>query len=397
MESKRIGKDITPQILKVYSSKTGNIWKEVRDTLEDNQDGVLKKEWEDSLIDLLESQNLILLSGSGTSLGEKVKGPSMATFYEGVKALEMFEDVLDIVKHDRDDKNIEVLLSRSHTSLQFLEEELKTKVTSFIEEAEKHIAQTCRDFLHKADLSTHETMLRRLSRRSPLKPRLRLFTTNYDLCFEQAASHIECPIIDGFSYSIPQRFSPRYFIYDFVRRSFNRNESPEYVEGVFHLYKIHGSVDWKRLSDGGIEKDDKTDKPCLIYPASTKYEHSYAQPHLEMMSQLLTALREPNTTLLIIGFGFNDAHLSQPILSAIHSNSGLRLIFVDSECEKKVASENDAKYHRELKAFIDENDDRITLVNATFDNFVSKIPDLSRQTEEERLARVVERIAQRTK
>jgi hypothetical protein len=389
--SKNNSKLKTPSV-KVYATKTGKKWKEVHETMEAADDGLLAKEWEDYLIDVLEVENLIILAGGGTSLGDKIKGPSMSALYENVKSIDHFKEILELVKHNTEDANIEVLLSHCHSSLHFLEPKNQAKVTTFIKAAEKLIAEKCRNFMGKADLSTHETLIRRLSRRSLLKPRMRLFTTNYDLCFERSASQIECPVIDGFSFSSPQRFNPRFFNYDIVRRSLNRNEPPEYLEGVFHLYKVHGSVDWERQSDGSIERVAVTDKPCLIYPASTKYEYSYSQPHLEMMSHFLAALREPNTTLLILGFGFNDLHLSEPIISTVHSNSGLRLIYVDPECEKTI---NSKKYQKELKIFIDENDDRIILVTSTFDAFVYQIPNLGRQTEEERLASVVERISKR--
>jgi hypothetical protein len=44
--------------------------------------------------------------------------------------------------------------------------------------------EKCSDFLDVGKLEAHKTVLHRLSRRRVRDPRLKVFTTNYDLCFE---------------------------------------------------------------------------------------------------------------------------------------------------------------------------------------------------------------------
>jgi len=373
----------------VLSTRTDKTWKTVKERPMPEEIGkaLSQKEWEEYLVDLLGVQHLLVLVGSGASLGEKVNGPSMATLFKAAATLEGFEDVCKLVRYEKKDENIENLLSNCHASLSFLDKDSRLKVEKYIPSAESLIAKACNDFVVKADLSGHGNFLRRMARRPAVKPRLQLFTTNYDLCFERAANNVECPVIDGFSYTLPRRFNPRFFAYDFVRRATERQESSDYVEGVFHLYKLHGSVDWERRSEG-IERHEGTSSPCLIYPAFTKYEHSYYQPYLEMMSRFLTALRESNTTLVVIGFGFSDEHLVQPIMAMVGASSSLRLMVVDRSAKKK-ASEATNEYLRTLSALIAENDDRITLVNGTFEQFATLLPDLTRPTDEERLARIV--------
>jgi hypothetical protein len=39
---------------------------------------------------------------------------------------------------------------------------------------------------------------------------------------------------------------------------------------------------------------------------------------------LQAALREPDTAVIVSGFGFHDDHLSRPLLSAVESNMLLR-------------------------------------------------------------------------
>ena len=76
---------------------------------------------------------------------------------------------------------------------------------------------------------------------------------------------------------------------------------------------------------------------CLIYPAKNKYQQSYIQPHLELMAQYLASLREPNTCVIVTGYGFNDDHLSEPILSAVKTNPHLRLILTDRSVDEKLS------------------------------------------------------------
>jgi hypothetical protein len=71
----------------------------------------------------------------------------------------------------------------------------------------------------------------------------------------------------------------------------------------------------------------------IIYPRLSKFESSYEQPFLEMMSRFQASLRQSNTGVLVIGFGFNDAHVAQPLLSALESNVNLKMVVVDPGLE----------------------------------------------------------------
>src|SRR5690606_29025258 len=97
-------------------------------------------------------------------------------------------------------------------------------------------------------------------------------------------------------------FSGRYFDYDIVNRENSRIKQEEsFVAKVFHLYKLHGSLNWERKNEDVI-LSEKTDNPLVIYPASEKYESSYEQPYFEMMSRFQQSLRKENTVLYVIGF-----------------------------------------------------------------------------------------------
>lgn len=354
------------------------------------------------LLSSLQMQHVVALAGSGTSLGS-VGGPSMWDLWDhcvnanaGANAQpEMTAQASDVIKTvgystkvDGDD--IEALLSRCDAYLQINEDE---EVEEFVRSARAIILEMCSSFLSKTTqsaLSSHRNFLHRLSRRRTRDSRLKLFTTNYDLCFETAAGKQGLVVIDGFSFSFPRRFDPRYFRYDIVRSAASGDEQATPLEGVFHLYKLHGSVNWDRQNNGEIVMGSTSaDTACLIYPARGKYQQSYLQPHLELISQYLSSIREPNTCVIVAGFGFNDDHLSEPIISAVRTNPHMRLIVVDAKAREHATNSN--RYWTELARLAQQGND-IWLINATFDQFSEMIPDLKALTPSERLLRDIQAI-----
>ena len=293
---------------------------------------------------LLLSQNLLLLIGSGASVA--VGGPSMEALWneaaESQKAV--FAEVCEAVGHPIAKKDIEALLSRCQGALAFAPAKAAI-IKAFIEAVEGIIRDRCRKIetweavkgtkqTTLEVITPHSTLLSRVVPRRQDLPRTRVFTTNYDLCLELAAKEKRMPILDGFDLITPRTFDGRWFDYDFVRRS-TREGAPDYLESVFHLYKLHGSVDWHRSSDG-IIRDPETKTPYLIYPRDEKFAQSFEQPFLEMMSRFQTALREKDTALILAGFGFNDHHLNQPIYHALATNPNFKLLVVDYCPEAKL-------------------------------------------------------------
>jgi hypothetical protein len=308
-------------------------------------------------------------------------------------ATEAIDEVGYVPEHDRGD--IEALLSRCDA---LLDVKPSRTVASFVHAAKQVILDKCSTFLDPADidqLSAHRIFLHRMSRRRVRDSRLRLFTTNYDLCFERAAGQQGLVALDGFSFTQPRVFDPRFFAYDIVRRPLTGDEAGTPLEGVFHLLKMHGSVDWSRSSDGEIKIVSKAapDAACLIYPAKGKYQQSYVQPHLELMSQYLACLREPNTCLVVVGFGFADDHLSEPILAAVRTNPHLRLVIVNPAARSLVSrSTHPSKYWQAFFRLAKQGDD-VWIVNATFEDFAEMIPDLKSLTPAQRLTRDIRQVA----
>lgn len=396
---------------KMFKASSETEWQSLEADKEDEKEktAIAKNKLKEFLLSSLQMQHLVVLAGCGTSLGQ-VGGPSMSDLWDATindednnsdaEVVGLTNDnasnVAKKVGFDLKNENIEEFLSRIEVYLQIHNDD--KDVSDFLKSCKKIILDKCSSFLNVQNLEPHKTFLHRLSRRRTRDSRLKIFTTNYDLCFERAASALGSVALNGFSFTTPRRYDPRYFEYDIVRRSGRRNDTGgSYLEGVFLLYKLHGSVNWARTTADGIyEKENPSpDEACIIYPAQGKYQQSYIQPYLEAMAQYLAALREPNTCVIVTGSGFNDNHISEPLLAAVQSNPHLRLIVADPSAEKndKKREEASAKnYWKELLELGEKGTD-VCFLNASFEQFADLIPDLTALTPAEKLMKAVQGIA----
>lgn len=347
-----------------------------------------KDELKNVLLASLQMQHLVVLAGSGCS--QSAGGPSMQDLWNsavgegptvGAKA------TAGKVNHSLEDQNIEAFLSRVEA---FLQVDGNEAVSEFLNSSKQVILDRCSAFLDADKLGAHKVFLHRLSRRRVRDQRLQVFTTNYDLCFERAAAELGGVALDGFSFTGPRRYDPRFFGYDIIRRPRSGDDLGHYLEGVFLLYKLHGSVNWARGEEGTIyEKDKPTPaEACLIYPARGKYQQSFVQPHLESMAQYLAAVREPNTCLLAVGFGFNDDHLAEPLLAAAQSNPHLRLIIVDKEAHARAKETTDNRFWKAF-AELGRRGEDVWFIKASFGDFAQMVPDLKSLTPADTLMKAI--------
>jgi hypothetical protein len=343
------------------------------------------------LLSSLQMQHLVVLAGSGCS--REAGGPLMSDLWNAIVGTDpgdKAKSVIDIVGYDITNKNIEALLSRIEASLALNEDKA---LESFLNDSKRQILEKCSKFLaNEEKLEAHRTFVHRLSRRRVRDQRLKIFTTNYDLCFESAAGALGIVVIDGFSFSYPRRFDPRFFDQDIVRRPRNGSESATYLEGVFLLYKLHGSVNWANKGNGNVvqEASPEPHEACLIYPAAGKYQQSFRQPHLELMAQYMASVREPNTCIIVTGFGFNDDHLSEPLMSAVNSNPHLRLIVVDPSAKERLVDGNE---HWGRLGELNAQGEDVWLISADFNQFAQLIPDLRSLSPADALVKAIRGVA----
>jgi len=386
--------------LKIKSSQGGGRWLQL-EAVEDGPDPALA-DIRRVLSSAVRAQNLVVLTGLGTSLCVVNDGaraaPTMGELLQGLKAAfaeidhakgstegTRWTSFTSLANAAEDITDLEYLMSRATLAVDFLPGAQGSALKELLVVAERVIRQKV-DFLKDStQLPVHEAFLRRVARRSARRARTKVFTTNYDLCFERAARRSGFVVVDGFAFGSDDVFDSAQFAYDVVRRSAGEEKS-DFIENLFHLYKLHGSIDWELDEKSGqISRKPGSGKPLLIYPRSTKYEMAFNQPYIEMMGALQGSLRATNTTLLVIGFGFNDKHIAEPILGAIRANLSLNVIVVNPDIEG--ASGNGGNtYLGAISSLIDGGDARLALIAAKFEEIAPAVPDVIAETELERHA-----------
>jgi len=334
---------------------------------------------------ILNAETLVVLAGSGTSLGIRQKdgskkAPSMGALWDDVSQLAEFGVVIGRLNADLiANKNLEHVLSDAQARYAVVPD---VDLAAFITAAEGVVLARCSFVEEETDVSAHEMFLRKVARRSVRLQRTQLFTTNYDLAFETAARRARFNVIDGFGYG-GHEFDGSSFDLDYVRR--RPHEQLALEPSVFHLLKMHGSVDWSVTGDTIGKGTGKPANPVLIYPSAAKYQLSYQQPYLEFMSRFQIALRQPDVGLIIVGFGFNDDHLNAPIEAALRSNIGLRAAIVTPGARAEGRSDSIAW----IEDLIERGDRRLSMFTGTFDDLVKHLPETpAREERDEHMERV---------
>jgi hypothetical protein len=153
---------------------------------------------------------------------------------------------------------------------------------------------------------------------------LRIFSLNYDSCVERLSSN-EFRVETGFGGIGPK------FPWDWERFE-DSNSGPTPPE--IYLYKLHGSVTWKRNDARELICLEQTEgilpeKMELIFGRDFKLEA--ADPYLFYTYELRKYSLE--TKLIVcIGYGFGDAHINKILTQALQRDNERRLLAI-AACE----------------------------------------------------------------
>lgn len=155
---------------------------------------------------------------------------------------------------------------------------------------------------------------------------MKVFTLNYDLCFERTIKAKQDIIIE-------LGFSDRTWHY----KNFDSIESRQ-TETHFALYKLHGSINWEKNEEGFILlKDDPTRNAELIF--GLPYKLTSTDPYFFYATEFRKSLLDDHSKVIVcIGYSFYDEYLNLFIAQAMKDNSD-RVLLVVTFCEEsEVAS-----------------------------------------------------------
>ncbi|HVU97979.1 MAG TPA: SIR2 family protein [Puia sp.] len=338
-------------------------------------------------------KNFLVLSGAGSSIGigEGKGGMSMWNLWKHAEETigkENFDALCKYVDCATDKPNLESLLSLIEGHIKFSPKKNGNEAPKDknnlpnLEEYKETILGIIRDRCSLAaprdeTKFPHVQFLRKITQRKATLPRIKIFTLNYDLLFEQAANIIGAVVLDGFSFTTPRIFSGRYFDYDIVQREKSRlKDEDNFISRLFHLYKLHGSLNWEKEKDangngvdGKIVMNINAAEPLMVYPRESKYENSYEQPFFEMVARFQQNLRLDDSVLVCIGYSFGDKHINAVITEALNQNPGFQLVIVNPGFDG-----DNEKFQMLLKEA--KGSERILMVDETFVDFTHYFPEI---------------------
>ncbi len=176
---------------------------------------------------------------------------------------------------------------------------------------------------------------------------LKIFSLNHDMVIEKAFAKM---VAEGLLDNKKTRLevghktieaNPKK-IFDFYT---NEKTGPE--PNTCQLFKMHGSVDWRKDKETGcinIEPfdseqneflDNNIDGSGLIFGVNQKFKSE--EPYSSLYSKFKSTLIDKNLKvrfLIIVGYSFNDEHINDAIASALEQNKDLHIIITDPNlCE----------------------------------------------------------------
>ena len=242
--------------------------------------------------------------GKVAELGDKYKGA--------------WESVETNCKEVGQNPNVENVLSRLRMMLNAVgnTDTLSGLKKGEIETLEESVRKTIARVV-TPDLSTipndhpHRKFARWLVKTSRQNP-IEIFTVNYDVLIEHALEAERIPIFDGFVGS----YQP-FFHSDSLRRLESAPGS-----NWARLWKMHGSVTWRRIEYDGrvrVVRGDPDTAGEMIYPSFQKYDESRQQPYSAFTDRLSRFLEQDDALLIVAGFSFGDEHINNLIFGALEN------------------------------------------------------------------------------
>ncbi len=188
-------------------------------------------------------------------------------------------------------------------------------------------------------LRAHREFFRRLlrSRRGDL-PRIRVFTTNYDLIIEKALDESGVAYLDGFTGTVSRMFRPEVYDQDIYVHVSKESSRSTRLPDMLYLYKLHGSINWKSRPSPAtlgsavvVQNPDWTNDEDLlmIYPTPQKESDVLGYPYADIFKTFASTVNASETGLLVVGYGFSDDHLNRLIFQALAAVPTFQLLVID--------------------------------------------------------------------
>lgn len=254
--------------------------------------------------------------------------------------------------------------------------------------------------------SGHIAFVAKLIARDTNLGRTHLFTLNYDTLFEQAMEILGVQYFDGFAGKANARFDPAVYGLDIYYPGDVAEGRVRRFDKFLQYYKLHGSIHWHPGSDGhynarhrdlSFAKEYREAKPAGkatllqskefesiesfgILPTSQKFAKTLDMPYAHLFRLFHARVNQPQTFLIVAGYGFGDDHVTRIIETAL-TNPSLVMLVIEPDPRSKIVERIKRYQGLGQRAFVLterlEGDAKPTFGVATFADFAQNVmPDV---------------------
>lgn len=200
---------------------------------------------------------------------------------------------------------LQILNSGTLAGIQALDSKIRQSIIEIFRERSK-----------RHDLTLHIRFLKALRERAAMEGGpLWIFTTNYDLLFELAASEARISVVTGFDGPLRRFFDPASF--SRVEATLTSTKTLRYHPRVI-LVKLHGSMSWVKCANEirecvvcpGVSSNDCS----MIMPRKLKVVETLESPYENLFAYTHGILGTQCKYLVSCGFGYRDQHIEDRLL-----------------------------------------------------------------------------------
>lgn len=249
----------------------------------------------------------LVVWGSGATISFGL--PSMWNLNEKLK--EVIDDF------DSDNNNLEVELGKEKYKDKM--PEIKQVIWQEVNNADKAVLDKITSN-NTADFDGIKLLIEKFLEAHPQV--LNIVTTNYDRVLEYTMSYNGVHFTDGFNGKVLSLFDENLF-------------KPK---NIVNLIKVHGSLNWFNVDDEIRYVNSCFDGliPQIIAPGKSKYQEAYNSPYRELIQKADNTIKEASS-FLVVGFGFNDEHLTPKIKSQV--KKGVPIVLITKQVTESTLEE----------------------------------------------------------
>ena len=199
--------------------------------------------------------------------------------------------------------------------------EIRRVVWETVNQADKQVHEK----LTKGNFDDLEPIKNMIEKFRECHPRIvNIITTNYDCILEYVMSYYEISFTDGFSGKDFSIFSDTNFK----------------EKKLVNLIKVHGSLNWFKIQDSirFLSSHSECCEPIIICPGKNKYQEASQSPYRDLIQKSDNLIKNASS-FLVVGFGFNDEHLTPKIRAKVKAGAPLVLVTREAteSCKREMA------------------------------------------------------------